>query len=205
MEVILREDVPGLGIIGDIVKVKPGYARNFLLPRGLAVTADSRNIKQLEHQQRVIAAKKARERGAHEKLAAEMGGVTVETEARAGRGGKLFGSVTNMEVHRLLAEKGYELDRRRIELREPIKEIGEFEVRVRVGQDVDTTVKVIVKPVGGELEDQSVDGEDAPAPPPVAAEAEAAADESAGGEGAEAADGGSESEDEAAKPTGGEA
>jgi large subunit ribosomal protein L9 len=205
MEVILREDVPGLGIIGDIVKVKPGYARNFLLPRGLAVTADSRNVKQLEHQQRVIAAKKARERGAHEKLAAEMGGVTVETEARAGRGGKLFGSVTNMEVHRLLAEKGYKLDRRRIELREPIKEIGEFEVRVRVGQDVDTTVKVIVKPVGGELEDQSVDGEDAPAPPPVAAEAEAAADESAGGDGGEAADGGSESEDEAAKPTGGEA
>ena len=202
MEVILREDVPGLGIIGDIVKVKPGYARNFLLPRGLAVTADSRNVKQLEHQQRVIAAKKARERGAHEKLAAEMGGVTVETEARAGRGGKLFGSVTNMEVHRLLAEKGYELDRRRIELREPIKEIGEFEVRVRVGQDVDTTVKVIVKPVGGELEDQSVDGEDTPAPAPVAAEAE---DDSASGESAEAADGGSESEDEAAKPTGSEA
>ena len=167
MEVILREDVPGLGIIGEVVRVKPGYARNFLLPRGLAVPADSRNVKQLEHQQRVIEAKKARERGAHEKLAAEMGSVVVETEARAGRGGKLFGSVTNMDVQRLLADKGYDLDRRRIELRDPIKAIGEFEVRVRVGQDVDTTVKVVVKPIGGELEDKSVDGEDEPPPPPM--------------------------------------
>lgn len=196
MQVILREDVPGLGIIGEIVRVRPGYARNYLLPRGLAVLADPRNMKQLEHQQRVIAAKKARERGAHEKLAAEMGTVTIETEARAGRRGKLFGSVTNMEVHRLLVEKGFELDRRRIDLKEPIKEVGEFEVRVRVGQDVTTIVKVVVKPLGGELEDKSVDG-DEEAPPPAAAarvdtadtgdgddvaSAEAAADAVAGGD-----------------------
>ncbi|MEE8311888.1 MAG: 50S ribosomal protein L9 [Candidatus Binatia bacterium] len=167
MEVILREDVPGLGIIGEVVRVRPGYARNFLIPRGLAVLADARNVKQLGHQQRLIAAKKARERGVYEKLAAEMGAVVVETEARAGRGGKLFGSVTNMEIHRLLTEKGFELDRRRIEIKEPIKQIGEFEVHVRVGQDVDTTIKVVVKPLGGELEDKSVDGEDEPPPAPL--------------------------------------
>jgi large subunit ribosomal protein L9 len=179
MKVILREDVPGLGIIGEVVRVRPGYARNFLIPRGLAVLADARNVKQLDHQQRVIAAKKARERGVYEKLAAEMGAVVVETEARAGRGGRLFGSVTNMEVHRLLSEKGFELDRRRIEIKEPIKQVGEFEVRVRVGQDVDTTIKVVVKPLGGELEDKSVDGDD-DAPPARRPDAEAEAKAGAG-------------------------
>jgi hypothetical protein len=127
----------------------------------------------------VIAAKKARERGVYEKLAAEMGAVVVETEARAGRGGRLFGSVTNMEVHRLLSEKGFELDRRRIEIKEPIKQVGEFEVRVRVGQDVDTTIKVVVKPLGGELEDKSVDGDD-DAPPARRPDAEAEAKAGAG-------------------------
>ena len=172
MELILREDVPGLGIIGDVVKVKPGYARNYLLPRGMAALADQRNVKQFEHHKRVIASKKAGERGAHEKLADQMGGLTLEIEGRAGRRGKLFGSVTNMDVHKLLVEKGYDLDRRRIEIKDPIKEIGEFEVRVRVGQDVDTTVKVIVKPLGGELEDKSVDGEDEEPPPPMEAVSE---------------------------------
>jgi len=152
MELILREDVPGLGIIGDVVKVKPGYARNFLLPRGIAVVADRRNLRQLEHDKRVIAAKKARERGTHESMAQSLGGVALEIEARAGKGGKLFGSVTNIDVHRLLAEKGHEIDRRRIELREPIKEVGEYEVTVRVGQDVSARVKLSVKPSGGELE-----------------------------------------------------
>jgi large subunit ribosomal protein L9 len=155
MEVILREDVPGLGIIGDIVKVKPGFARNYLLPRQLAVVADPRNLGELEHQKRIIAAKKTRERGAHEELARRLGEVSVEIEARAGKGGKLFGSVTNMDVQRLLAEKGHPVDRRRIELREPIKEIGEYQINVRVGQDVATKVRLAVKPLGGELEQSS--------------------------------------------------
>jgi large subunit ribosomal protein L9 len=157
MEVILREDVPGLGIIGDIVKVKPGFARNYLLPRRLAVAADPRNVGQLEHQKRIIAAKKTRERGAHEDLARRIGEVSIEIEARAGKGGKLFGSVTNMDVQRLLTDKGFPVDRRRIELREPIKEIGEYEINVRVGQDVATKVRLAVKPLGGELEQVSPD------------------------------------------------
>src|SRR5512139_3943818 len=131
MEIILREDVAGLGIIGDVVKVKPGFARNFLLPRGLAVVADRRNLGQLEHHKRIIAAKKARERGDIEGRAKQIGGVVVETEVRAGKGGRLFGSVTNLDVKKLLDEKGFDIDRRRIELKDPIKEIGEFDVLVR--------------------------------------------------------------------------
>jgi len=161
MELILREDVPGLGIIGDVVKVKPGYARNYLLPRGLAVPADRRNLKQLEHHKRVIAAKKARERGSHEELARQLGVVALAIEARAGKGGKLFGSVTNIDIQRLLSEKGFEVDRRRIELRDPIKEIGEFQISIRVGQDVTTKVVLAVSPLGGALEETSTEGEEA--------------------------------------------
>ena len=160
MEVILREDVTGLGIIGEVVKVKPGYARNYLLPRGLAVAADRRNLKQLEHHQRIIDAKKLRERGTVERIVAAMDGLVLETEQRAGRKGKLFGSVTNMEIKRLLDEKEFAIDRRRIELKEPIREIGEHEVRVRVGQELIAKIKIVVKPIGGELEDESVDGDD---------------------------------------------
>jgi len=163
MELILREDVPGLGIIGDVVKVKPGYARNYLLPRGLAVPADRRNLKQLEHHKRVIAAKKARERGTHEDAARRLAAVSLAIEARAGKGGKLFGSVTNIDVQRLLSEQGFDVDRRRIELREPIKEIGEFRVSIRVGQDVTAKVGLAVTPLGGALEEASTEAiEEAP-------------------------------------------
>jgi len=161
MEVILREDVTGLGIIGDVVKVRPGYARNFLLPRGLAVVADRRNLGQLEHHKRIIAAKKARERGDIEGRAKQIAGLVLETEVRAGKGGRLFGSVTNLDVKKLLDDKGFDIDRRRIDLRDPIKEIGEFDVVVRIGQDVTANVKVVVKPLGGQLEDKSVEGDGA--------------------------------------------
>ncbi len=98
----------------------------------------------------------------------EIVGLQVETEVRAGRGGKLFGSVTNIDVSKLLAEKDFDIDRRRIELSEPIKAIGDFEAIVRVGQDIRATIKIHVKPIGGELEDVSVDGEDELPPAPVA-------------------------------------
>lgn len=152
MEVILREDVPSLGIIGDVVKVKPGYARNYLFPQGLAVPADRRNLARLEHEKALIELKKQRERGTYERMAQSLGGLRLEIEARAGKGGKLFGSVTNIDVHRLIVEKGLEIDRRRIELKEPIKEIGDFQVLIRVGQDITTTVALVVKPAGGMLE-----------------------------------------------------
>jgi large subunit ribosomal protein L9 len=178
MQVILREDVPELGIIGDVVEVKPGYARNYLIPRGMAVPADRRNLRQLEHDKRIIEVKKQRERGTYERLASQLGALKLETEVRAGRRGRLFGSVTNIDVHQLLADKGIEIDRRRIELREPIKEIGEFKVTIRVGQDISTLVSLTVKPLGGELEDLSVDGEpeSVAEPAPEAAQPEAVDD-----------------------------
>jgi len=154
MEVILREDVASLGMIGDIVKVRPGYARNYLLPQGLAVPADRRNVEKLEHEKRIIEIKKQRERGTYERLATSLSSLRLEIEARAGRGGKLFGSVTNLDVHKLLVDKGFEIDRRRIELSEPIKEIGEFRVSVRVGQDISASIKLVVRAIGGMLEDE---------------------------------------------------
>jgi large subunit ribosomal protein L9 len=188
MEVILQEDVTGLGIIGEVVKVKPGYARNYLLPRGLAIMADRRNLKELEHHKRIIEAKKSRERGTVEAVARNLDGLLVEVEARAGRGGKLFGSVTNIDVQKLLAEKDFDLDRRRIEIKEPIKAIGDYELVVRVGQDINATVKLHVKPIGGELEDESVDGEEEPPPAPIMA----TAGEGETGDGDDTADAGSE-------------
>lgn len=152
MEVILREDVPSLGIIGEVVKVKPGYARNYLFPQGLAVPADRRNLARLEHEKALIELKKQRERGTYERLAESLKGLRLEVEARAGKTGKLFGSVTNIDVCRLIQEKGLDIDRRRIELKEPIKDIGEFQVLVRVGQDITTTVTLVVKAEGGVLE-----------------------------------------------------
>lgn len=159
MEVILREDVASLGMIGDIVNVRPGYARNYLLPQGLAVPADRRNIERLEHERRIIEVKKQRERGAYQSVADSLRGLRLEIEARAGRGGKLFGSVTNLDVHKLLVDKGFDIDRRRITLKEPIKEIGEYQVSIRVGQDISTDVAVVVRAIGGMLEDAGVESE----------------------------------------------
>jgi len=165
MEVILREDVPSLGIIGEVVKVKPGYARNYLFPQGLAVPADRRSLARLEHEKGLIELKKQRERGTYERLAETLKGLRLEFEARAGRGGKLFGSVTNIDVHRLIVEKGLDIDRRRIELKEPIKEIGEFTVLVRVGQDITASVPLVVKALGGMLEGGDDEGGNAPEAP----------------------------------------
>jgi large subunit ribosomal protein L9 len=165
MEVILREDVPSLGIIGDVVKVKPGYARNYLFPQGLAVPADRRSLARLEHEKGLIEIKKQRERGTYERLAQTLGALKIEIEARAGRGGKLFGSVTNIDVHRAIVEKGLDIDRRRVELKEPIKEIGQYSVLVRVGQDITANVTLSVKPIGGVLESDGEGDDETPAPP----------------------------------------
>ena len=148
LQVILREDVPNLGAIGDIVRVKPGYARNYLYPRGLAVEANSKNVAVLEHQKRIIAAKAERDRKAAEGAASKLDGVTVTVRARAGEEGRLFGSVTNLDVERLLAAKGFTVERRRILLEEPIKQLGTFPVVVQLGRNVRATVQVVVEADG---------------------------------------------------------
>ncbi len=145
VQLILRDDVPNLGKIGDVVRVKPGYARNFLLPRGLAVEANPKNLRVLEHQKRVIAAKAEREHKTAETAAKHLDGLQLTVRARAGEEGRLFGSVTNMDVERLLAEKGVRVDRRRIALDEPIKQLGTYPITVQVGRAVRATVQLTVE------------------------------------------------------------
>jgi large subunit ribosomal protein L9 len=145
MEVILREDVADLGSVGDIVKVKPGFARNYLLPRGLAVIADRRNIHVLNHQKRLAADKRERDRKQAQSFADRLNNLRLAIKARAGEEGKLFGSVTNLDVEKALAAQGFSVERRRIRLEEPIKSIGEHVVPVHLAAGVDARVTVVVE------------------------------------------------------------
>lgn len=136
VKLILREDVPNLGEAGELVSVKPGYARNYLLPQGKAMPATEARIRELEHHKRAIAEKVAKERKA---LAAErdrLEQIVLEVQALAGEEGKLFGSVTALQVAELLAERGLEVDRRKVELSEPIKELGEHKIVIKLHRDV---------------------------------------------------------------------
>jgi large subunit ribosomal protein L9 len=147
MEVILREDVPHLGTIGDIVKVRPGYARNYLLPRGLASLADKRNLRVLDHEKRIVEEKRKRALSAAEQLAKRLGSTPVAIRARAGEEGKLFGSVTNIDIERALGEAGLSIERRRIRLDDPIKTLGEHAVVVVLSAGVQATVQVTVSAI----------------------------------------------------------
>ena len=145
MEVILREDVQHLGHIGDIVKVRPGYARNYLIPRGLATLADRRNLSALEHEKRIVEEKRKRAMTAAEAMVAKLSATKVTIAARAGEEGKLFGSVTNIDIERALTDAGVAVERRRIRLDEPIKILGEHRVTVTLAAGVqgDVTVTVV--------------------------------------------------------------
>lgn len=145
MEVILREEVPHLGAVGDIVKVKAGYARNYLLPRGLAAAADHRNVGMLEHQKRTLAEKRERDRKTAEGLAQKLANLRVVIKARAGEEGKLFGSVTNLDIERKVAELGFPIERRRIRLAEPIKTLGEHSVAVHLDNGISANLTIVVE------------------------------------------------------------
>jgi len=144
IKLILTEDVDSLGDAGDVVSVKPGYARNYLLARSKAIPATEARVKEIEHHKRVIAEKVARELKSYAAARDRLEQVVLEITANAGEEGKLFGSVTSVQVAELLAEKGFELDRRKIALTEPIKEVGEHKVPVRLHRDVvaNVTLKV---------------------------------------------------------------
>lgn len=144
VQVILSADVPNLGDAGELVSVKPGFARNYLLPRGLAVAATEASKKQLAHQQRVIAEKVARERKLLEGEKARFEGQVIEITAQVGEEGKLFGSVTAVMIAEQLAERGLEVDRRKIALADPIKEAGEHAVVVKLHREVQATITVKV-------------------------------------------------------------
>ena len=142
--VILRENVDGLGTIGDVVSVKAGYARNYLLPQGLASVADSRNVKELDHQKRQLARKLEKVTKDAEGVKARIEKVTCEFTQRAGEEGKLFGSVTSMDLEAKLQEAGIEIPRKKIQLGEPIKTLGEHSVPVKLDAGVVAELKVVV-------------------------------------------------------------
>ena len=146
MEVILREDVKSLGKAGELVRVRPGYARNFLLPQGLAYEASEGNKKRIVGEQKARAAKQAEQRAGAEAEAARLAAVTVTIPAKAGEEGKLFGSVTAQDIADALAAAGQPVDKRRLDLEHPIKLLGWHTVAVRLHPEVTAEVRVQVVP-----------------------------------------------------------
>ncbi len=144
VKLILREDVPSLGDAGDVVSVKPGFARNYLLPQGKAMPATDANVSELEHHKRVVAERVTRERRAFEAQRDRLQAQRLEFTAQAGEEGKLFGSVTASQIAEELAAKGIEIDRRKIQLEEPIREVGEHTVSIRLHREIVANVKVKV-------------------------------------------------------------
>ena len=144
MEVILREDIDNLGSRGQVVKVAPGYARNFLLPKRLAVQATESNKKIVEQERQAHLRKEAKAAGEAQDLAKLMANVTVTIKQKAGENDQLFGSVTSKDIADALAAQNYTIDRRRIQLDEPIKQLGEYKVPVRLHKEVTVEVTVVV-------------------------------------------------------------
>ncbi len=144
MKLILRQDVENLGKGGEVVDVKPGYGRNFLLPRGLAVTANPKNVRELEHQKSVAAAKAAKLKASAQAVAKRLAETPVTLKRKVGEQDKLYGSVTALDVAEALAARGLEIDRRSIDLGEPIKTVGDFDVPVKLHSEVVGKVKVTV-------------------------------------------------------------
>lgn len=173
MEVVLKEDIENLGHMGDVVKVKDGYARNYLLPRGLVVLANKKNLKALEHEQRMIGQRRERLTKEAQGVGEKLAGVSLEFAAKVGEEGRLFGSVTTMDIEKALKEQGFEVERRRIVLDAPIKNVGDYEVPIRLRPEVMPSIKVKVVsedgPEGGvdtatlgESETSSGDAQDPP-------------------------------------------
>jgi len=144
MKVILREDIDGLGKSGELVTVKDGFGRNFLLPRKKAVLANEQNIRQLDHEKGVITARNAKLKGAAEEQAKKLGAVKVTIKRKVGEQDKLFGSVTALDIAEALSAQGQQVDRRGLHLAEPIKTVGNHEVELRLHRDVVAKIKVDV-------------------------------------------------------------
>lgn len=144
MEVILREDVKSLGKAGELVKVKPGYARNFLLPRGLAYEATEGNRKRILAESKARVARMTEEKGAAEAFAAKLRAVSVTLARKAGEGDRLFGSITAQDIADALAKQGVAVDKRKIELEHPIKTLGSHAVPVRLHHEVQAELRVQV-------------------------------------------------------------
>ena len=179
MKVILLEDVDTLGKLGDTVNVKDGYARNYLIPRNLALQATARNLKAHSSMLRDIERKKEKIMEDARSLADKVAGVSLTFNRKTGEKGRLFGSVTNMDIAQALTEKGLEVDRKDIHLPEPIKSLGEFDVQIKLHHDVAPVVKITVLPEEGEIPEEAFQEEPAreEAPKEEAAAAEEAVEE----------------------------
>jgi large subunit ribosomal protein L9 len=144
MQVILRDDMDNLGKSGEVVNVKEGYARNYLLPRGLAIKATASDVKRVEHEKRVIAARTAKLAKEAQAEADKLSAVSVSIARAVGEEDKLYGSVTSRDIAEALAEKNVKIDSKKIHLEEPIKTLGMTEVQVKLGRGVNATIKVWV-------------------------------------------------------------
>lgn len=164
-QVLLREDIDNLGARGEIVRVKAGYARNYLLPRNLAVEATANNVRQIEGERAALAKREAKERGTAEIQASQLAKLTLKFERKVGEAGVLYGSVTSIDIAHELKEQGYEVDRRKIVLREPIKRFGNYSVPLRLHREVTVDLPVTVLGEGGvevnveAMQEQSPEGE----------------------------------------------
>jgi large subunit ribosomal protein L9 len=145
MEVILKEDVPKLGSRGDVVKVAEGYGRNFLLPRKLAIEATSANKAVIDQMKAASVRRSAKEKHEAEALAKQFEGLSVSFQRRSGENDQLFGSVTSSDIAEALEKKSFHIDRRKIQLHEPLKSVGEFDVPVRLHKDVSAHIKVLIE------------------------------------------------------------
>lgn len=146
MEVILKEDLANLGKIGDIVRVRDGYARNYLLPRGLVLIANKKNLKTYEHHKKMVGEQKQKIMRQAQSTADQLAAVSLVIPVKVGEEGRLFGSVTSIQIEKALKAKGLNVNRRKIHLDEPIKAAGDHEVPVRLSADLTVPLKVSVVP-----------------------------------------------------------
>jgi large subunit ribosomal protein L9 len=144
MEVILREHVEHLGVRGDVVKVTPGYARNYLLPRKLALAVTENNKRQIEREKKLAEARDMEEKSAAEAVAARMGALDIAIARRTGENDALYGSVTSADIAQALKDQGFEVDKRKVQLPDPIKALGESTIAVKIHREVTAQVKVRV-------------------------------------------------------------
>jgi large subunit ribosomal protein L9 len=144
MEVILKEDIVNLGKIGEIVRVRDGYARNYMLPRGLVLEANKKNLKTFEHHKKLVGDQKQKIVRQAQTVGDQLNGVSLVIPMKVGEEGRLFGSVTNIHIEKALKAKGLNIDRRKIQLAEPIKSAGDYDVPVRLSAELTVPLKVSV-------------------------------------------------------------
>ncbi|NUO18759.1 50S ribosomal protein L9 [bacterium] len=146
MQIILRTDFESLGKVGDLVTVKPGYARNFLIPRGIAFAANKSNLARLDQERKTLQMRDLKERRKAGDVYAQINGLRLLKAVQVGEEDRMFGAVTSSDIAELIKERGFEIDRRKIQLNEPIKHLGEFNIPVKLHREVVATVTVDVVP-----------------------------------------------------------